>query len=80
MGSVGLETTNYCAREVQQQFNSQRSSGVRQWPAGNGVSVKAEQSPLLESVTCKRLVKTLQAGIHLACALLSVALFVRALK
>jgi hypothetical protein len=32
------------------------SSVVRRWPAGNGVSVEVEESPLLESVTKKRLV------------------------
>jgi hypothetical protein len=42
---------------------------VRQWPAGNGVSAKAEKSRLLDAVTRKRLVKILQAGKDLACAL-----------
>jgi hypothetical protein len=35
---------------------------VRRWPARNGVSTEAEESPLLEAVTRKRLLKTQQAG------------------
>jgi hypothetical protein len=45
------------------------SSVARLWPVGNGVRAEAEESPLLEAVTRKRLVKTLQAGKDLACGL-----------
>jgi hypothetical protein len=34
------------------------SSVVRRWLAGNGVSAQAEESPLLEAVTRKRLVES----------------------
>jgi hypothetical protein len=36
-------------------------------PDSNDVSAEAEETPLLRSVTRKRLVKTLQAGEDLAC-------------
>jgi hypothetical protein len=35
---------------------------MRRWPVWNSVSAEAEKSPLSETVTRKRLVKTLQAG------------------
>jgi hypothetical protein len=38
------------------------------WPAGNGVSAEAEESPLLEAVSRKRLVQTLQVGEDLVFA------------
>jgi hypothetical protein len=44
------------------------SSVVRRWPAENGVSAEAEESPLLDAVTRKRLVKTLQAAQDLVFA------------
>jgi hypothetical protein len=34
----------------------------------NGASTESEESPLLRAVTKQRLVKTLQAGGHLACS------------
>jgi hypothetical protein len=37
-------------------------------PDSNDVSTEAEQSPLLEAVASKRLVKTLQAGEDFACS------------
>jgi hypothetical protein len=37
----------------------------RRLPGSNGVSAKAEESPLLDAVTRKRLLKTLQAGDNL---------------
>jgi hypothetical protein len=43
--------------------NSELNSVVKWWPAWNGVSTEAEESPLLEAVTGKRLVKTLQAAL-----------------
>jgi hypothetical protein len=49
--------------------SSELSSVVRQWPDGNGVGTEAEESPLSEAVTGKRLMKTLQAGKDLVCAL-----------
>jgi hypothetical protein len=45
------------------------NSVVRRGSAGNGVRAAAEKSPLLEAVTGKRIVKTLQAGKDLACVL-----------
>jgi hypothetical protein len=45
------------------------SSVWRPWPVGKGVSSEAEECPLLEAVAGKQLVKTLQAGKDLVCAL-----------
>jgi hypothetical protein len=39
---------------------------VRRWSDGNDMSAEAEESPLLEAVTRKRLVETLQATEDLA--------------
>jgi hypothetical protein len=39
-------------------YQVQFISVMRQWPAGNGISAEAEESPLLETVTRRRLVKT----------------------
>jgi hypothetical protein len=50
MSPVGLETKDHCAVEGHQQFNSQLSSVVRQWPVENDGSVEAEESPLLEAI------------------------------
>jgi hypothetical protein len=38
--------------------DSELSSLVRRWSAGNGVSLEVEESPLLEAITRKRLVET----------------------
>jgi hypothetical protein len=42
----------------------QFSSVVRRWLAGNGVSAEAEESPLLEAVTEKRLMDTVTDWEH----------------
>jgi hypothetical protein len=44
------------------------SSVAKQRPASNGVSTEAEESPLLEAIARKWLVKTKQAGKGLVCA------------
>jgi hypothetical protein len=46
---------------------------LRRCPAGNGVSVEAEEPPLLETVIRKRLVKTLQAGKDLVFAAVEIS-------
>jgi hypothetical protein len=43
---------------------------LRRWPDENGVIAEAEESPILEAVTRKRLVKTLQAAEDLVFAAL----------
>jgi hypothetical protein len=41
-------------------FDFELSLFVIWWPAGNGVSAEAEESPLLEAVIGKQVVKTLK--------------------
>jgi hypothetical protein len=56
--------TNFLAVNNQSLSNSdtELSSVRRRWPTGKYASVEAEGSLLLEAVTGKRLVNTLQAG------------------
>jgi hypothetical protein len=61
--------TVFSTRDVLR-FHKEDNFGNRvSWePASNEVSAEAEESPLLESVTKERLVKTQQDGKDLACA------------
>jgi hypothetical protein len=49
-------------------YSSFDSSVVRYSPDSSYVSIEAEECPLLEAVTRKQPVKTLQAGDDLACS------------
>jgi hypothetical protein len=44
--------------------DSELSSVVTRWPAGNDVNAEAEECPLLEAVTRKRLVETVTEKEH----------------
>jgi hypothetical protein len=67
-GPISWEMSSAREGEKGWRYNWVDSSIVRYSPDSNEVSTEAEESPLLEAATRKRLVKTLQAGEHLACS------------